>query len=156
MPNADKRFVADVMLGRLARWLRLLGCDVVYDRDGEDSALLAKALADKRVLLTADCELAQRAKSSGYLVCAEGTEKQLREVVCRFEIEPKLYGDRCAECNGLVTEVPRESVVGEVPKYTFLTHKKFFRCENCQRVFWEGSHRELAEEDLNRILTTND
>jgi len=153
MDNSRHRFVADVMLGKLARWLRLLGCDVLYDNSGEDSSLLATALSENRILITHDTELARRAKSNGYLVETEGTENQLREIIRRFDIEPVLYGDRCPECNGTISEVPRESIEGEVPEYTYRTHNTFRRCENCGRIFWVGSHRELAQEDLKRILS---
>ncbi len=152
MKNTEMKFVLDVMLGRLARWLRLLGCDVYYDNRGEDSGLLGIALAEGRILLTRDRELARRAGISGRLIRAGDTEGQLREVVKRFGITPTIYGDRCPECNGSIVEVDKDSVEGEVPKYTFLTHKKFRRCGDCGRIFWEGSHRELAENDLRKIL----
>lgn len=104
------------MLGGLCRWLRLLGCDVVYDPAGEDSALLAIALGEDRILLTRDNRLAGRAKDAGYLVGVDGTKAQLGEVIRRFNIEPKLYGNHCPECNGPVEIVPRESVKGAVPR----------------------------------------
>ncbi len=153
MSNSERKFVADVMLGRLARWLRLLGCDVFYDDSGEDNRLLAIALAEKRTLLTRDVALAERVGDAGYLVEAEGTEKQLAEVIEAFDVEPILYGDRCPNCNGAVVEAPKESVEGDVPRYTYLTHDIFQRCGDCGQIFWEGSHRELAERDLERILS---
>jgi len=140
------------MLGRVARWLRLLGCDVLYSNTGEDSELLAEALTEDRILLTADRELAMRAKTHGYLIESEGSENRLREIIYEFNIEPVLYGDRCPECNGMVVEVPKESVEEDVPRYTFVTHDKFRRCNECGRVFWEGSHKELAETDLGRLI----
>ncbi len=152
MDKPCNRFVADVMLGRLARWLRLLGCDVFYDRHGEDSPLLARAISEQRILLTRDNELASRARGSGYFVESQEIREQLAEVITKFDIEPVLYGGRCSECNGAVVDVPKETVRSEVPGYTFLTHERFRRCSNCGRIYWEGSHRELAIAELKAIL----
>ncbi|MCD6502371.1 Mut7-C RNAse domain-containing protein [bacterium] len=154
MKSANGRFVADVMLGRLARWLRLLGCDVFYDRHGEDSSLLARALSEERILLTRDNELASRARGNGYLVKSQDIREQIGELLLRFHIEPVLYGDRCPECNGLVVDVPKESVAGEVPSYTFSTHERFRRCSDCGRIYWDGSHRDLALDELKAILSS--
>ena len=156
MDGARPRFVADVMLGGLARWLRMMDCDVFYDRAGEDSRLLAIALSENRILLTRDRELADRAGESGYLIQSDGTAAELREVVAAFGIPPEIYGNRCPECNGRIVDVERESIKNEVPRYTYLTHQKFRRCEDCGRIYWSGSHRELASEDLERMLSEED
>lgn len=152
MSKPPPKFVADVMLGKLARWLRLFGCDVHYDNSADDAKLLAIALAEKRILLTCDQQLAMRAGKSGYLVQTEGTNKQIAEIVEKFDIEPVFYGNICPECNGKVIPVPKVSVQEDVPRYTYLTHSEFRRCKSCGKVFWEGSHRELAENDLERFL----
>lgn len=152
MSNSSRKFVADNMLGKLARWMRLLGCDVYYDNVAEDSELLAIALDQKRILLTRDHELAERAGESGYLVETEGTENQLAEIILTFDIEPRLYGDRCPNCNGVVREVPKKTIEDYVPQYTYMTHEKFRQCNDCGQVFWEGSHRALAEQNLLKLL----
>lgn len=146
-------FIADVMLGRLARWLRLVGCDVLYDRLGEDSALLARALLEGRILLTRDVTLAKRAGENGYFVQTEGFRAQFAEIVRNFGIAPDLKSEFCPECGGRTVEVSRESVEGEVPEYTLQTHEAFRRCTNCGKIYWEGSHKQLATAELEKILS---
>jgi len=152
MDNAELKFVADVMLGGLAKWLRLLGCDVYYNNMGEDSALLARALKEHLILLTRDNELANRAKSNGYLVREEGTFNQLNEIIEKFDIDVDIYGDRCPVCNGKIVDIEREEVKNDVPTYTYLTHSEFRKCLECGRVFWSGSHRDKAARILESIL----
>ncbi len=156
MSEIPPKFVADVMLGKLARWLRLFGCDVHYDNTAEDAKLLAIALSEKRILLTRDRQLSIRAGKYGYLVQTEGTNKQIAEIVEKFDVEPVFYGDICPECNGKVVPVSKESVQEDIPQYTYRTHNAFRRCLSCGKVYWEGSHRELAENDLERILNDED
>jgi uncharacterized protein with PIN domain len=136
------RFVADVMLGRLARWLRALGYDTLYYRDAPDRRLLALALAEGRRLLTRDAALARRARDAGLLVRAEGLDAQIEEVAraCRLAASRPL--SRCLACNGLLAPTLPEAVRDRVPPYTFATQREFRTCAGCGRVFWAGTHVE--------------
>ena len=136
----EPRLVADVMLGRLARWLRALGYDTLYFRDAPDRRLLAVALAEGRRLLTRDVALALRAREAGLLVRAEKLDLQIREVAdaCGLAGRPAL--SRCLECNGVLVSAPLEAVRDRVPPYTFATRREFWRCSGCRRVFWAGTH----------------
>jgi hypothetical protein len=136
----DPRFVADVMLGRLARWLRALGYDTLYFRDAPDRRLLAVALSEGRRLLTRDAGLARRARESGLLVRAEGLDAQIREVTLAYGLAGPRALSRCLECNGLLAASPPETVRDRVPPYTFATRREFWTCRGCGRVFWAGSH----------------
>jgi len=143
-----RRFALDTMLGRTARWLRLFGCDVFYQATIGDDELLFRSLLQGRILLTRDTELAHRAGAAAYLVRANNTWEQLHEIKNHFGIEPVLHLRRCPVCNGEIAEVPKESVQDDVPQYTFLTHQKFWRCRKCGKVFWRGSHIEMAQQDI--------
>ncbi|MGH2668841.1 MAG: Mut7-C RNAse domain-containing protein [bacterium] len=134
------RFVADVMLGRLARWLRALGYDTLYFRDAPDRRLLAVALAEGRRLLTRDAALARRAREVGLLVRAERLDAQLEEVARACDLGGRRTLSRCLECNGLIALSPPEAVRGRVPPYTFATQREFWTCLGCRRVFWAGTH----------------
>ncbi len=138
--SAETRFVADVMLGKLARWLRALGHDTLYFRDASDSRLLGIALREGRHLLTRDAALAARAGTAGLLVHAEALDEQLREVVAACGLTARVPLSRCLECNG--TLHPREpaEVRDRVPPYTLATQPGFWECEGCGRVFWAGTH----------------
>jgi uncharacterized protein with PIN domain len=140
-PRADeRRFVADVMLGKLARWLRALGYDTLYYRDAPDSRLLGIALRETRTLLTRDARLALRAGPAGLRVRADGVDAQLREVADACTLRAPAPLSRCLECNGpLATRGPAE-VRDRVPPYTLATQPEFRECERCRRVFWAGTH----------------
>ncbi len=143
-----KKYSADVMLGRTARWLRMLGCDVFYQANIDDDELLFKSLLENRILLTRDVKLSFRGGSAAYLVRANGLWNELREILNHFAIEPKLCLIRCPICNGEIEPVEKSTIEEEVPKYTFLTHEKFWRCKNCGKIFWQGTHSKMAEKDI--------
>jgi uncharacterized protein with PIN domain len=140
-PRADeRRFVADVMLGKLARWLRALGYDTLYYRDASDSRLLGIALREARTLLTRDARLAVRAGTTGLRVRADGVDAQLREVVDACALRTPVPLSRCLACNGPLAARAPADVRDRVPPYTLATQPDFRECERCRRVFWPGTH----------------
>ena len=152
MRTEEPKFVADVMLGRVARWLRILGYDTLYFSNAGDDELIYIALTQKRILLTRDTELAKNAGSCGYLVRANELWAQLREIKNHFGLHTKIRLVRCPICNGEIVPVPRDEVKNKVPTYTFLTHDQFWRCTNCGKIYWRGSHTKLAEKDIKQKI----
>jgi hypothetical protein len=136
----EVRFVADVMLGRLARWLRALGCDTLYFRDAPDGRLLGIALRERRRLLTRDVGLARRAGSAGLLVRSDALDAQISEVVQACGVTARAPLSRCLECNGTLTAREPDEVRAHVPAYTLATQRLFYGCADCGRVFWPGTH----------------
>jgi uncharacterized protein with PIN domain len=139
------RFVADGMLGSLARKLRLYGLDVVYSPDEDDAALLKLAEMDGRVLLTSDRELHARAKGKGLTsiaITARGdvamTAQVFRELGLSLTLDPSL--SRCPVCNGEVVALAKEDAVPLVPPRVYARQSSFYRCATCHRVYWEGGH----------------
>jgi len=132
--------VADVMLGKLARWLRALGYDTLYFRDASDSRLLGIALREGRHLLTRDAALASRAGPSGLLIRSEDLDTQLGEVRDACRLGPPALLSRCLECNGMLTTRGPADVEGRVPAYVLATQARFWECDGCRRVFWSGTH----------------
>ena len=152
----NNKFAVDVMLGRVARWLRIFGYDTLYQSKVDDDELLFRSLLEERILFTCDIRLAQRAGSAAYLVKTKTLWKRLREIIDRFGIEPKLCLKYCPVCNGKIIEVPKQSVSEMVPKYTFMTHEQFYRCRKCGKIYWRGSHIELAQKDiLKKVMCEN-
>ena len=156
MSEGRKKFIADVMLGRLARWLRLFGYDTLYSSAAQDSEILVEALITGRVLLTRDVELAKTAGAAAYLVRANDLWGQLREVVAHFGLETKVKLIICPVCNGKIVPVRKQEIESKVPRYTYLTHERFWRCENCGKIYWRGSHISLAEKDIQKFLGGGD
>ncbi len=149
------RFLVDAMLGKLARWLRLLGHDAEYGRDASDEELLRRAGEEGRVLLTSDVELFRRALQSGveaFLVRGRTEEERLAELSSAFgiELEVDLRRSRCPKCNAPVVEVPKEEVRGLVPEGSWRRYDRFWRCTGCGQIYWQGSHWSNIEAVLSR------
>jgi hypothetical protein len=149
--SPEKRFAADAMLGRLARWLRLLGFDCAYAAEITDEALARLAVSEGRLVLTRDRRFPEDWWIPEiYLVREEDVRKQLAEVIQEFGLASSIRVlTRCNECNRPLTPVTRAQVSGRVPAKTLDLYETFAECPACGRVYWEGSHaariRALAE-----------
>ncbi len=157
----SSRFIADVMLGSLARWLRVLGFDTLYDNRIDDEELIRLALRDGRIALTRDRRLTERRAISNQAILIESDAlgKQLRQVLERigFRLEnlapagAPLFS-RCIECNSLLAPIERASVEGQVPPYVLSTQVEFKKCGSCGRIYWGGTHRDRMLEKLSHLL----
>jgi uncharacterized protein with PIN domain len=136
------RFAADAMLGRLARWLRLLGFDCWYEAHVADETLVRRALEERRVVLTRDRSLPVEWRIDDVLVLVcERPFEQLREVVSRFDLARRARPlTRCSRCNAVLVEADAAGVGARVPPRVLATHAAFRRCPACDRVYWEGTH----------------
>ncbi|MEM4389382.1 MAG: Mut7-C RNAse domain-containing protein [Candidatus Micrarchaeia archaeon] len=151
-------FVADVMLKKLARWLRILGIETLYPTDASDDALLALAKEKGAVLLTQDVELAARARRHrvrAYLVPRGlSTEQALAKLAHDFEIPIEDFPSRtlCPKCNGRLRTVGREAVQGRVHADLTARHATFWLCDGCGQIYWEGSHWKKITRGVERIM----
>lgn len=134
------RFVADAMLGRLARWLRALGYDTLYDSSLDDAKLAELARGQARILLTRDVELTRRRNLTCLLIQDDKIVKQLRQVVSAFGLDSDAAFTRCIECNAELVPLEPEHAVSLVPPYVMKTQTRFRRCPRCGRIYWRGTH----------------
>ena len=148
MNDASLRLLADGMLGRLARWLRLLGYDAAYENDAADLQLARRARAESRVLLTRDRALAARRGLRTLLIESEKLEEQVRQVRQALGPPPEPALSRCSLCNVPLKPATREEVAGRIPVYVARTHSRFRVCPACGRVYWEGTHLERMREQV--------
>lgn len=148
------RFLVDVMLGRLARWLRYLGYDTEYDAEAEDAELVRRAAAGKRLLLTRDRALLERWPHVEALrVESDDPSRQLHQVVEALGLpRAPRSPPRCTACNGILASVPPEDVRDRVPPYVARTRTGFHLCGGCGRVYWPGTHTARMERALAQIL----
>jgi hypothetical protein len=135
--------MVDAMLGRLAHWLRLMGYDTAYWRDGSDSALIRQARAENRLIVTRDHQLAGRRGIRAVLIASELLDEQIAEV--RAALGSRAPGTpepftRCPECNGALHDLSDEDARDLVPPYVWHTQLVFRRCPDCGRVYWKGTH----------------
>ena len=141
-PLREPRFVADVHLGTLARYLRLLGFDTRYDNLRDDAELAAITRNERRILLTRDVGLLKRkAVVRGHWLRERDPERQLAEVVEALQLRRAMRPfTRCMMCNGRLGSVSRTSVATAVPPRAFSRYRVFLRCRQCRRVYWRGTH----------------
>ena len=134
------RFVLDVHLGTVARWLRLVGIDAAYSADADDDELIEQANADRRVLLTQDRGiLRQRKLWLGAFVRGARPDSQFADVLDRFG-PPLAPWTRCTACNGLLAPVPKAEVARRLEPGTRRSYEVFSRCRDCGHVYWRGAH----------------
>lgn len=158
-PLRRTRFVLDTHLGKLARYLRLLGFDTLYNNAWHDAELAAVAAAgDKRILLTRDYGVLKRKQvTHGYFVRNDKPDKQVREVLARFDLYQAVRPfSRCTQCNGLVRPLARDDVAGRVPPRIAEHFDQFSSCMDCGRVYWKGSHYDRMQGIIERLLRKED
>ena len=141
------KFIADGMLGKLTRWLRMLGQDVKYSNQSEDEELIMTANKEHRVLLTRDLELYQRAIAKGieaFYVEGRTEAEKLAELAKRFDfpLTIDLKRSRCPRCNTKIRPTPKEKLASKVEKNTFIHYDKFWKCSKCGHIYWQGAHWE--------------
>jgi len=138
-------FIADRMLGKLARELRMLGYDTTYYA-GEDAYRLTKfAREERRVILTRNTKLLPKTPEDHIVRITEDRAfLQIKELLQKGYIslnEDALFS-RCLLCNVLLDDIPREEAEGKVPDFIFYQQSQFFQCPRCLRIYWQGSHQE--------------
>lgn len=146
---AVPRFVADHMLGSLARWLRMMGYDTVYDKSLDDPAITKLAREEGRFILTRDRELAKEA--GALFVEADDLDAQLKAVAEKYGLKHNDGLIRCSACNGALVDLPKEQAKGSVPEGAFEGNDRFWKCSKCGKVYWKGTHWRGIMERFNRL-----
>lgn len=147
-------FILDGMLGRLTRWLRMIGCEASYYKGNSDSDLLRQAKENSLVLLTSDLQL-YRTAIARHVECflVEGTEtEQLASIAHRFNLELSIDTEksRCPTCGSRIRPVKKEEIASRIPPATFKLYQSFWICTktSCAKIYWQGSHWKRIEERL--------
>lgn len=153
-PLREPRFVLDVHLGTLTRWLRLVGFDAAWDRDADDETLARRSAEEHRILLTRDRGLLKRSTvTHGYWVRAVDPDEQLVEVVGRFQLAAGARPfSRCLACGGALTAADAAAVASSTEPGTRRRHTTFTRCERCGKVYWKGAHHDRLRRLVERAL----
>lgn len=137
------RFILTPELGRLAKWLRILGFDTVYSTQINFSSLLIQALRDNRIILTRNSRFINKARVAKCVqIQSDQVNQQLKQILRDLDIRPnteKMFS-RCIICNVELNEIDKQKVKNKVPEYVFKTQDEFFNCPACQRIYWSGTH----------------
>jgi uncharacterized protein len=151
------KFAADRMLARLARWLRLLSADTLFDEGIDGAAMLRIARAEGRIMLTRD----KRLKTAPEVLFLDSNDfrEQLRQILKRHPLDAiRSAFTRCSRCNTPLIEVSRDLVRSRVPPFVYASHEKFSECPHCARLYWSGTHpgriiREFEKAVLGDLLS---
>ena len=149
------KFIADDMLGKLAKWMRIMGCDVDYLRSISDKELVERAEGSGRIILTRDTLLIKRrkAKNNHFFVQSDSYQEQLRQVIKHFSIDPYAnFLTRCLLCNRLLADINKELVENKAPEYVYETQESFKTCSSCSKIYWQATHKDKMMEQLKAIL----
>ena len=159
MEEHTLRFLVDHMLGKLAKYLRMLGVDTVYFTQTDVSTLIEKAYQEKRIILSRNTKLKHIDGFPDFVfINDDQPDKQLSEVLKYFKIHishDQLF-TRCLTCNQKLIVGNHEDVKGKVPPYILGIHKEFSLCPQCKKVYWEGTHLKKMKEIIWMVLGKKD
>jgi uncharacterized protein with PIN domain len=141
-PLERDRFVCDQHLGRLARLLRILGCDTAYDPENLEADVARRAVCEDRAVLTCSRALLKRREiACGRLIRARRVDEQVVEVTRRFGLPDRgRWWTRCSVCNGRLASVDMDAVRDRIPARTRAWRREYYICSGCDRLYWEGTH----------------
>lgn len=144
------RFLLTRELGRLAKWLRILGFDAFYFKEGNAGTLVILALKENRTIVTRNLRLPKVPGVRTVVIRAERIREQIAELKKQMglPIDPQRMFSRCIICNTELMELPKEAAAGSVPAYVFETQERFMQCPGCARVYWQGTHWGNAQKVL--------
>lgn len=153
----DFKFVTDAALGKLAKWLRLLGYDTIVFPKQAGRKMLRLADAERRIVLTRRRDMLER-QFSGRLYLVHGIEvaDQLKEVISKYflKINKKEMFNRCIKCNEKLISITREEVRNLVPPFVFENSSAYNKCLNCCKIYWSGTHQRNALQYLKQNVLT--
>ena len=141
-PLREPKFILDVHLGKLAKYLRMLGFDTLYENDYDDLRIIELADEEKRTILTRDVGLLKNnTVTHGYWIRTLNSEEQVKEVISRFDLSSSIKPfARCTVCNGKILSAAKESIMDQLKPKTRQYYNEFYRCSTCGKIYWKGSH----------------
>lgn len=156
-PLRKPKFVADVHLGRLTRYLRMLGIDVLYENIFDDDEIIQLSLKERRAILTKDRGILKRNDvTHGYFIRSGKVEEQVKEVIRRFDLQKEIKEfTRCLECNSELIKIAKEKIVGDLPPKVNQSQEEFFKCPGCGKLYWKGTHHQKMLSFVQKIKTMN-
>lgn len=145
MTEAPK-FIVDHNVGKLAKWLRIMGYDARFFNGADDADLVAMALAEDRVILTRDTQMVKRGvitsgRLKAILIKGDEAEQQMHQVIDTLNLDCQFRPFAlCLECNQPLEPRSKEQMRGRVPPYVFRTQDQYMECPVCHRIYWRGTH----------------
>ena len=148
------KFILTKELGRLARWLRILGFDTLYFESDNVATLILEALREDRTIITRKKAKINDLEKKTVVILSGNLEEQLKELVekLNLKIKEEEMFSRCTLCNAALEEVKKESVKQKIPPHVYKTQNNFMQCKICAKIYWQGSHWGKVQQVLESIV----
>ena len=157
MSEKKSNFIVDAMLGNLAKKLRVLGYDSKYFSSIEDDKLIAVAQNEKRIIITKDERLTKIAeKQNVVFVLIRGNDEleQIAQINAKIKLDRFVMdtnNSRCIVCNGNLQQIEKYRIIGKIPEGILEREEKFWMCDSCKKIYWEGTHFAKLQEFVNKL-----
>ena len=154
----ELKFIVDNNVGKLAKWLRMMGYDTIFFDGSNDSHMVAKALAEGRVILTRDTEIMKRrlvtsGQLKAILINSNEPEPQMQQVINTLNLDCQFRPfTLCLECNQPLAEKNKDQVKDRVPPHVFRTQSQYMECPACHRIYWRGTHWQAMTKKLKKFM----
>ncbi len=147
------KFILTKELGRLAKWLRILGYDSKFYREDNLSTLVITALREDRIILTRNSRISRFPGPRLLQIDSDFVDKQIKQLIRQLKLKPKAKEmfSRCVICNVELKQIAKARVRTKVPAYVYQTQKDFMVCPRCKKVYWQGTHWGNARKYLEKI-----
>ena len=155
---SELKFIVDQNVGKLAKWLRIMGYDTLFFDSGDDSRMVARALAEGRMILSRDTEIMKRrlitsGRLKAILINSYEPEQQMRQLIDTLNLDCQFRPfTLCLECNQPLVERSPDQVKDRVPPHVFQTQHQYMECPACHRIYWRGTHWEAMTRRLQRFM----
>jgi len=152
------KFIVDNNVGKLVKWLRIMGYDTLFFGGSSDSGMIAIALNEDRVILTRDTQIMKRrvvtsGQLKAILITSDEPELQIRQVIDTLNLNCQFRPfTLCLECNQPLVERSKEQVKDLVPPYVFQTQSQYVECPACHRIYWRGTHWQAMTKKLKKFM----
>jgi hypothetical protein len=152
------KFIADNNVGKLARWLRMIGYDTLFFKEKDDAKMLNIALTEDRIILTKDTQIMKRrlvinGKLKALLIKQDDPKAQLQETAKTLNLNCHFKPfSLCLECNQSLIPQSKEEVRNSVPPYVFQTQNQYMECPACHRIYWQGTHWQAMVKELENLM----
>jgi uncharacterized protein with PIN domain len=155
----NPKFIVDHNVGKLAKWLRMMGYDTLFFSGDNDSRMIALAQKEDRVILTRDTQIMRRrvvtnGQIKTVLIKGDKPEIQMRQVVNTLNLNPRFRPfSICLECNQPLVARAKPQVKDLVPPYVFQTQSQYMECPKCHRIYWQGTHWQAMTRKLKSFMS---
>ena len=154
----EVNFIVDNNVGKLAKWLRIMGYDALLFQGEDDGKMISLALSESRIVLTKDTQIMKRrlvasGKLKAILIEGDNPRAQLRQIVSTLDLDYQFRPfSRCLECNQNLVGRDKDEMSELVPLYVFKTQSQYMECPLCHRIYWKGTHWEAMSRELEELM----